>query len=281
MFNHRSDQTPSNLVVFHWHLMSFNGGMINAGGFLATGRFVSHVTGFATLFGVDVIHTEFAQAIGILLVPFFFLFGTFLAGMLMDGPIHRKKKPHFDYVMGLSGFCLFLAAFGGELTQFGSFGASFLVKKAYILLFLLCLACGLQNGAITSSSESSIRTTHLTGLTTDLGLGLARLLTFPRESSIFKKEVRANRLRFSSIGAFVLGSAVGSCFFIRFGYLGFVLPGIFASYAALRGREIKTITFQEKKFHKQPSRYDPVHVTNHSNKMNSIEDELNEFKTLS
>src|SRR4051794_8426190 len=122
MFLHRLDQTPSNRVVLHWYLLSFNGGLINAGGFLATGRFVSHVTGFATLFGVDVIRRELDAAVGILSVPFFFLLGAFLAGMLIDRPIHRKQKPHFDYVMGLSALCLFLAASGGVLTHFGSFG---------------------------------------------------------------------------------------------------------------------------------------------------------------
>lgn len=239
MFRHRLDQTPSNRVVFHWYLLSFNGGFINACGFLATGRFVSHVTGFATLFGVDVTHRELDAAVGILSVPFFFLLGAFLAGMLIDRPIHRKKNPHFDYVMGLSAFCLFLVAGIGELTHFGSFGGVLQLKKVYILLSLLCLACGLQNGAITSSSGSSIRTTHLTGLTTDLGLGLARLLTFPREDTIFKKEAHANRLRSNSIVAFALGSAVGSWFFIQLGYFGFILPGLIASYAAWHGRQVK------------------------------------------
>ncbi|MEK7691245.1 MAG: DUF1275 family protein, partial [Bdellovibrionota bacterium] len=85
----------------------------------------------------------------------------------------------------------------------------------------------------------SIRTTHLTGLTTDLGLGLSRLLTLQRQDETFKKELRANRLRSSSIIAFALGSAVGAWVFIKLGYSGFVLPGLIASYAALHGRKAK------------------------------------------
>lgn len=239
MFKHRLDQTPSNVVVFHWYLLSFNGGFVNAGGFLGTGRFVSHVTGFATLFGVDLVNREFTNAVGILSVPFFFLLGSFFAGMLIDRPIHRGKIPHFDYVMGLGALCLFLAAGGGELTQFGSFGGRLRLKEVYVLLSLLCLACGLQNGAITSSSGSSIRTTHLTGLTTDLGLGLARLLTFQRKEETFKKEARANRLRAGSIISFVLGSAAGSWAFLQLGYRGFIIPALIASYAAIHGRHVK------------------------------------------
>ena len=231
MFNHRFDQAPGRIVVFHWFLLSFNAGCINAGGFLATGRFVSHVTGFATLFGVDLINSRNEAAIGILSVPFFFLLGAFLAGLLIDRPIYHHKKPHFDYVMGLSALCLLLAAAGGELAQFGAFGGVSNLKHVYMLLALLCLACGLQNGAITSSSGSSVRTTHLTGLTTDLGLGIARLLTLrpqnenPNNDDRYTKEVRANRLRVGSILSFVLGSAVGSWFFMVLGYRGFVLSG--------------------------------------------------------
>lgn len=246
MFRHRLDQTPGHRVTLRWYLMSFNGGFINAGGFLATGRFVSHVTGFATLFGVHVIHNELAAAVGILSVPFFFLLGTFLAGMLIDRPIYRKRKPHFDYVMGLSALSLFLATGGGEFAHFGSMDGVNQLREVYLLMSLLCLACGLQNGAITSSSGSSIRTTHLTGLTTDLGLGLARLLTFQRGDESFKKEVRANRLRSSSIFAFVIGSAVGSWFFIKLGYRGFMLPGLIASYAAWHGRKEKVAAHKQR-----------------------------------
>jgi uncharacterized membrane protein YoaK (UPF0700 family) len=226
--------------------MSFNGGLINAAGFLATGRFVSHVTGFATLFGVSTILRELKMALGILSVPFFFLLGAFLAGMLIDRPIYRKKKPYFDYVMGLSAFCLFLAASGGGLDQFGSFGAVLQLQKSYLLLCLLCLACGLQNGAISSSFGGSIRTTHLTGLTTDLGLGLAKILTFSSKDLSFQREIRIVRLRSYSMISFVLGSAVGAWIFLKLGYLGFVIPGLIACYTALYGRQIKKVSLSRK-----------------------------------
>ncbi len=239
MFNHRLDQTPSNRVILHWFLLSFNGGCINAGGFLATGRFVSHVTGFATLFGVDLANRKIEGAMGILSVPVFFLLGAFLAGLLIDRPIHKKKKPHFDYVMGLSSLCLFFAAMGGEWSQFTTFGGVIHLKQVYILLSLLCLACGLQNGAITSSSGSSIRTTHLTGLMTDLGLGFARLLTFQPHSDNYLKETRVNGLRSGSIIAFVLGSIIGSWIFIKIGPRGFLFSSLIAAYAAWSGRHVK------------------------------------------
>lgn len=234
MFNHRFDQNASNAVVFHWFLLSFNGGAINAGGFLATGRFVSHVTGFATLFGVDVTNHQVQAALGILSVPLFFLLGAFLAGLLIDRPIHLGKKPHFDWVMGLSALCLAFAAAGGGFLHFGDFGDALGLKESYVLLALLCMASGLQNAAITASSGRSVRTTHLTGLTTDLGLGLARVTVDAKPA-----EIRANYLRMGSIAAFILGSAVGAWVFLKLGYRGFFLPGAIAAYAAAHGIKAK------------------------------------------
>lgn len=238
MFNHRFDETPNNIVVFHWFMLSFNGGCINAGGFMATGKFVSHVTGFATLFGVDLTTSDVHTALGILSVPIFFLFGAFLAGLLIDRPVYNKKRPHFDWVMLLSAFCLFGAAIG-RAPSFGTFGEAIKIEDSYFLLALLCLSSGLQNAAITSSSGRSIRTTHLTGLTTDLGIGLARILTFGLKSDKYSKESRVNKLRIGSITAFVFGSAVGAWIFMKFEYGGFILPGVISVYAAWHGRKAK------------------------------------------
>jgi len=237
MFNHRFDERAGNSVILRWFLLSFNGGAINAGGFLATGRFVSHVTGFATLFGVNLQESRFHAALGILSVPLFFLMGAFIAGLLIDRPAHQGRRPRFDWVMGLSTACLFLAAGGRNVFGGGVFGASFALEETYVLMALLCLACGLQNAAITSSSGRSVRTTHLTGLTTDLGLGLARVFTFGLNPDRRQDEARANWLRIGSIVSFILGSAVGCWIFFEFGYRGFAFAGLIAAYAAWEGRK--------------------------------------------
>lgn len=229
MFRHRFDQIPSDSVVLHWFLLSFNGGCVNAGGFLSTGRFVSHVTGFATLFGVDLVTSQIKIAISMLVVPLFFLLGSLIAGVLIEYPLIKRKQPHFDWVMGLSAICLFITAGAGHF-DIGDFGNIERLKYTFVILALLCLACGLQNGAITSSSVRSIRTTHLTGITTDLGLGLARLFMLKFSQEKYDQEVKSNQLRLGSIVSFILGSTVGAYIFLKFGFLGFLLPAIITSY---------------------------------------------------
>ena len=238
MFRNQQGDQLSLSSVLHWYLLIFNAGCINAGGFMASGKFVSHVTGFATLFGVDLIDDRPESAWEIASVPIFFLLGSFISGMLIDRPVQLKKQPHFDYALGLSAICLFLAAERGTLilAPLGRFGQIFSLEQVYVLLAFLCLACGLQNAAVTSFTRSSVRTTHLTGITTDLGLGLARLTTYKRNSSVFQQEARSSLFRCGSILAFVSGSAMGSWFFVRLGYSGFLIPALISSYGAWRGR---------------------------------------------
>ena len=80
-----------------------------------------------------------------------------------DGP---KYYITFGLIFALSSFVAGL----GILGYFGNFGEPLMMSRDYLLLILLCLICGIQNGTITTVSKSVIRTTHLTGITTDLAL---------------------------------------------------------------------------------------------------------------
>jgi len=217
-------------------MLAFLAGNVNAGGFMATGRFVTHVTGFSTLFGVDAAFGRWDQAIGILSVPLFFLCGSMLSAYLVDHRFHRGLKPHYDWVMFLVFLSLMAVALGGYFHIFDQFGSAPRLKEDYAMLALLCMASGLQNAAITTSSGASVRTTHLTGLTTDLGIGIVRALGSPRGATVRSHETRANWLRFGTISAFISGSLVGGILFLRFEYLGFLLPAIFAFYAMIQAR---------------------------------------------
>lgn len=217
-----SHYTRSNIMV--WLAMAFQAGFLNTGGFMACHRFVSHVTGFATFFGIEASHGNFNGALGMLAVPIFFLFGSMLAGELIDVRIKLHKKPKYFLTFGLI-FCLTLIVFlAGILGFFGVFGGPLDIKHDYLLLALLCMICGIQNGTVTTVSKSVVRTTHLTGITTDLGLGLVRVFHGKKLPSLRDDEVKANLMRVGIIAFFGVGSVVASIVFLQMGYLGFVVP---------------------------------------------------------
>lgn len=237
MFHHHppEEEVPTPVFV-KWYLLSFLAGSVNAGGFLAAGRFVTHVTGFGTLFGVEIAHQRWGSAAGIVFVPVFFLLGTVVSAYMIDHRFHRGDKPHYDWVMLLVFCCLCTAAVGGELKWFGAFGEPLRLQRDFVLLALLCMASGLQNAAITTATGARVRTTHLTGITTDLGIGLVQAWDLKRSKKRRQSEVHANWLRVGTILFFYGGSILGAILFMKLHYRGFFLPASIALYALFEAR---------------------------------------------
>jgi uncharacterized membrane protein YoaK (UPF0700 family) len=113
------------------------------------------------------------------------------------------------------------------LLVFGLFGAAIgLVTHVFVPLtvVLLCFIMGLQNAVITKISKATIRTTHVTGLVTDLGLELGKLLYLNRLSG--RQPVRADRRRLrvhgQLVAAFLVGGLLGALGFKHLGYVSTV-----------------------------------------------------------
>lgn len=206
--------------------MAFQAGVINIGAFMACHRFVSHVTGFATFFGYEINQPESTNAFGMLVVPLFFLLGCMISGQLVDVRLKLHKRPKYYITFGLVFLLNSIVLFLGATGRFGHFGEPLALLRDYELLVLLCLICGIQNGTITTVSKSVIRTTHLTGVTTDLGLGLVRFLNRHKLKGEIGNEVHANLMRAGIIFFFFFGSVFGGFVFKKWQYLGFAVPVI-------------------------------------------------------
>lgn len=191
---------------------------------MACHRFVSHVTGFATFFGYEINQALGWKALSMLVVPLCFLLGAMVSGELVDLRLKLKLNPKYYITFGIIFFLLFLITVSGIRGAFGIFGEPFELSRDYVLLAILCFVCGIQNGTTTTVSNSVVRTTHLTGLTTDLGIGIVRMLNGKRLGEKLQDEQRANTMRVGIIASFVFGSIVGGYVFGNFGYYGFVLP---------------------------------------------------------
>lgn len=226
IFGNESISHYSRANISVWMSLAFQAGLLNVGGFMAGHRFVSHVTGFATFFGYEVAQSRPGQALGMLAVPFFFLFGAMISGQLVDLRLKLHKRPKYYITFGLIFFLICLVWGGGVAGFFGGFGEALDLTRDLILLALLCLVCGIQNGTITTVSRSVVRTTHLTGITTDLGIGLVRFFNRHQLKGLHDEDGRANLMRVGIIFFFGLGSVVGAVVFGQWGYAGFALPAL-------------------------------------------------------
>lgn len=227
---------PRNLFI--WFLLAFQGGALNTGGYLAVHRFVSHVTGFGTLAGVAGAKADWSEMMGMLLVPVSYIFGSMFSAWCVERRRIHEQTPLYSLVFTFMIITLGFVATAGAMGLFGTFGEPLSSSRDYFLLFVLSFTCGLQNAVISSASGAVIRTTHLTGVSTDLGIGIVRILS---NKYGHKHEVFANWCRLGIILSFIIGSLIGALFYFKFQFLGFYLPVVISLFVALRLRVIKKL----------------------------------------
>lgn len=220
-----SHYSPSNVAI--WLLLSFQAGLLNIGGLLAGHQYVSHVTGFASTFGVAVSQLQLHHALLVAGVPLVFLLGAMVSGYFVDVRIKLNKAPKY-YITFAMMFLLNLSVLVGGVAGFlGEFGDD-QSQSSYQLLIILCFICGMQNATVSIVSKSVVRTTHLTGITTDLGLGLVRMFYARAIQINHAEEKRDNLMRLGIILCFILGSAFGAIIFSQIGFWGFSIPTLIA-----------------------------------------------------
>jgi len=217
-----STYTRPNMII--WTVLAFQGGLLNIGGFMACHSFVSHVTGFATLFGVELGQQNFGHAAGLLLVPGCFLLGAMISAALVDIRLKLGKDPKYYIVFGVLFLLILVVEISGFNKAFGKFGEPLALPRDYALLCMLCLICGLQNATVSLVSRSVVRTTHLTGVTTDLGIGLVRVMNRHLLGVKAEGEAQANWMRVLIIGGFALGSIFGYRLFRSWEFRAFLFP---------------------------------------------------------
>jgi uncharacterized membrane protein YoaK (UPF0700 family) len=215
---------PRNIRI--WFALAFQAGAVNAGGFLACKRFVTHTTGFATHFATELATHHEGAALGMLSVPLFFLLGAMATSYFVDFRITRGLPANYGMPSFLVFLCLTLALALGVAGQFGDFQGDLNLRKDLLLLVLLSLASGLQNALITNSEGIVVRTTHLTGITTDLATGIVRSLFGgkSRNPGRLGYDHLATITRGGIIASFVAGSTVSAYLYLRVQYWGFALP---------------------------------------------------------
>ncbi len=180
-------------------ILSFVAGIVNVTGFLSFKQLTTNVTGHFALFINDVANFEFWIGTIYFLYLFSFLFGSFLSSFLIEKFKEKKKLNVFLLPTLIESFILM---------SIGLFGYFIEIKYPDVIICLLLFAMGLQNSFVTKISNAVVRTTHLTGLFTDLGIDISQLL-FPK-SHPNRSKLKANiKLRIYIITFFFAGGLVG------------------------------------------------------------------------
>lgn len=199
-------------------VLAFVAGAANAGGFLAVGQYTSHMTGMLSSAADNLVLGQLALAAAGLVSLLAFLLGAMGTAWLVNWGMRQSL---------CSAYGLPLIVEAGLLLIFGVFGAAMSLWHTVFLpvtVLLLCFIMGLQNAVITKISQARIRTTHVTGLVTDLGIELGKLLYVNRHPEM--APVRADRARLrvhaQLVLSFLVGGVAGALGFKHLGYISTV-----------------------------------------------------------
>ena len=152
------------------YLLAFVAGAINAGGFLAVQQYTSHMTGIVSEMADLIALGQYRIALFGLLCLATFISGAACTALLVN--YARSRQLQSEYATPLLVEASLLMAFGILGTRILAVDGVFVT----ITILLLCFVMGLQNAVITKISGAVIRTTHVTGIATDLGIDVGRWL---------------------------------------------------------------------------------------------------------
>jgi uncharacterized membrane protein YoaK (UPF0700 family) len=182
--------------------LSFIAGIVNIAGVLSVATLTTNVTGHFAYFAEEISLKNYSKAIIFLLFILSFLLGAFTCNTLIEITSLKKPRIAHDFPMIIEVAILLIIGFG-------------FVKHQGYIAFLLLFSMGIQNALVTQISQSVVRTTHLTGLFTDLGIELSQLFFYrkPVEKSRLRRSIF---LRLSIITFFFLGCVLGGIFYEKY-----------------------------------------------------------------
>ncbi len=195
MFRHKGKTRTLKHNLRIASLLSFVAGIVNVGGFLAVQRLTTNVTGHFAFFVDEIFKLNFWQGFVYFLYIFFFFLGSFVSNLIVE--TISKKSNRLIYIVPTmieSIILLLLAIFGQFLIH----------QNPNLIACSLLFAMGLQNSLVTTISNSTVRTTHLTGLFTDLGIELSQLFFYKLKDQK-DKLYSSIKLRMTIITFFFLG----------------------------------------------------------------------------
>jgi uncharacterized membrane protein YoaK (UPF0700 family) len=195
-------------------LLAFVAGFVNVIGFLSVNhQSITHLTGTTSMLAAEIGQGNQAQAFHYAASILAFLVGTVLSGMIIRDS-HFKLGRRYGVVLGLESLLLFASA--PMLSHDLGYG-----------IYLAACACGLQNAMITIYSGAVVRTTHLSGMFTDLGIFLGHAMC--------GTPFDPNRLRLCVIviSGFFIGGVGGTLVFRQISFNALYVPATVIGAAAV------------------------------------------------
>lgn len=203
MFRHQGNTRTLKHNLRIASLLSFVAGIVNVAGFLAVQKLTTNVTGHFAFFIDEIFKLNFWEGFNYFLYILFFFLGSFFSNFLIELTSRINDKLSYRIPVIIESLILIAVAVWGRIL---------IADAPNVLAYALLFAMGLQNSLVTTISNATVRTTHLTGLFTDLGIELSQLIFYKLKEQR-KKLYSSIKLRLTIISFFFLGGLMGGIFY--------------------------------------------------------------------
>ncbi|NYG60431.1 uncharacterized membrane protein YoaK (UPF0700 family) [Nocardioides daedukensis] len=193
-------------------LLALTAGILNSVGFVAVAAYTSHMTGL-TATVADALVLGFSQAAWLAVTALIgFVLGAITCAVIFNWGRRRGLQGRYANVLLLE--ALLILAFG--VLAEGLEGP----RRALSIIAVLGFTMGLQNAIITKLSGAQIRTTHVTGMITDIGIELGKLAYRERTPGLPPVEADLRKLGILAllVALFFLGGVLGAVGYLEFGF---------------------------------------------------------------
>lgn len=245
MFRHRGRNRTFKHNLRLASILSLIAGIVNSVGVISIGTLTTNVTGHFAYFAEEFITGKYTKAIPYILYIFFFFFGAFVSNFIIELATIQKKKYLHTTPMLLE---LSLLVFLGFWNHWYLNGTGTKNQIAYLLLFSM----GLQNALVTKISQSTVRTTHLTGLFTDLGIEISQLFFYGNHPNILSLK-RNIFLKLSIVFFFFTGCISGTLLFYQIGLKTLLIAALLITIALTMDNLVFYYNFTKRKLRRKTS----------------------------
>jgi len=161
------DARTTNIDLVLAGLLSSVAGALNAVGFLIAGSFTANMTGNISAFADLLAGGAFLIAFSFLGLVIAFIGGAGMVALVIQAGERRKLRSIYALAIAAEAIILLLVG--------AAFVMSSPAEHETFLVIVLSFVMGLQNAVTTMISRARVRTTHVSGMATDIGIELAAL----------------------------------------------------------------------------------------------------------
>lgn len=201
-------------------ILALVAGTLNSVGFVAVSVYTSHMTGITASLADHLVRGSLGLVVVSVEALAAFICGAMACAVIFNWGRRRELRSRFANVLLVE--AVLVLAFGMLADQLTW------THRGHVFVVVLCFTMGLQNATITKISNAQIRTTHVTGMVTDIGIELGKWVYRNRSSELPPVRPDLGKLGMLAglVTLFLVGGVLGASGYLALGFPVLIVPAV-------------------------------------------------------